>query len=93
MSDAGMETIRVAKKNGMWEKGIKIPEADNSLPGALLLAFESNPRARDQYFAMKVSGQRQFNLWINMAKRAETIQKRVDESLALLEQGKELGLK
>jgi uncharacterized protein YdeI (YjbR/CyaY-like superfamily) len=93
MQEAGMECIRVAKKNGMWDKGIKIPEVDDSLPGALLLAFQSNPNARDHYFAMKESGQRQYNLWINMAKRAETIQKRVDESIVLLEQRKELGLK
>ncbi len=93
MQEAGMEIIRVAKKNGMWDKGIKPPEVDDSLPGALLLAFQSNPRARDHYFSMKESCRRQYNIWINMAKRPETIRKRVDESLELLEQGKELGLR
>ncbi|MDX2431990.1 MAG: YdeI/OmpD-associated family protein [Bacteroides sp.] len=93
MQEAGMETIRVAKKNGMWDKGIKLSEVDDSLPGALLMAFQSNPKARDQYFAMKEKSRRQYNIWINMAKRAETIRKRVNESIALLEKGKELGLK
>ena len=93
MQEAGLEAIRVAKKNGMWDKGIKVPDVNDSLPGALLLAFQSNPKARDHYFTMKESCRKQYNIWINMAKRAETIRKRVDESLTLLEEGKELGLK
>ena len=93
MKEAGMKCIRVAKENGMWDRGVKIPEVDDSLPGALLHAFQSNHLARDHYFALKESSRRQFNIWINMAKRPETIHKRVDESLSLLEQGKELGLK
>ena len=93
MTEAGILTITVAKQNGMWDKGVKIPEVDDSLPGALLFAFQSNPAARDHYFGMRELAQKQFNIWINMAKRAETIQLRLDESLHLLEQGKELGLK
>ena len=42
---------------------------------------------------MPPGAQKQFNIWINMAKRAETVRKRVDESISLLEKGKELGLK
>lgn len=93
MKEAGMACVEVAKKNGMWDKGIRLPEVNDSLPGALLLAFQSNPGARDFYFSLKEKSQRPFNIWINMAKRAETIQKRVDEAIGLLEQGKELGLK
>lgn len=93
MQEAGMKCIRVAKQNGMWNRGVRVPETDDSLPGALLHAFQSNPKARDYYFQMKESSRRPFNIWINMAKRPGTIQKRVDESISLLEQGKELGLK
>lgn len=93
MQEAGMRCVRVAKKNGMWDKGVKIPEVDDTLPGALLHALQSNSKARDHYFGMKESCRRQYNIWINMAKRPDTIQKRVDESISLLEQGKELGLK
>ena len=93
MTPAGMRTIEVAKENGMWDKGVKPPEVDDSLPGALLHAFQSNQKARDQYFAMSRPRQRPFNIWINMAKRAETIQRRVEESVRLLENGEELGLK
>ncbi len=93
MMPPGMKTIEVARENGMWDKGIQIPEVDDSLPGALLSAFQEHPKARNHYFGMKLSCQKQYNIWINLAKRAETVRKRVDESILLLEKGQELGLK
>lgn len=93
MMPPGMKTIMVARENGMWDKGVKIPEVDDSLPGALLTAFQEHPLARDKYFGMAVRSQKQYNIWINMAKRAETVRKRIDESIGLLEKGEELGLK
>lgn len=93
MMPPGMKCIEVARNNGMWDKGVSPPEVDDTLPGALLSAFGKNSRARDHYFALPVRAQKQFNIWINMAKRAETIRKRIDESLRLLEKGEELGLK
>lgn len=93
MRPEGMKTIEVARENGMWDKGIEIPEVDESLPDALLSAFQDSPQARDHYFRMSDRAQKQFNIWINMAKRAETVRKRVDESILLLEKGQELGLK
>jgi uncharacterized protein YdeI (YjbR/CyaY-like superfamily) len=93
MMSPGTRTIQVARENGMWDKGIQPPEVDERLPGALLSAFQDNPRARDHYFSMTTSAQKQYNIWINMAKRAETVQKRVEEAIRLLENGEELGLK
>lgn len=93
MMPPGMRTIEVARENGMWDKEVKPPEIDDSLPAALLNAFQDHPLARDNYFTMPDRVQKQFNIWINMAKRAETVRKRLDESLRLLEKGEELGLK
>lgn len=93
MRDAGNKAIELGKANGMWDKEIKIPEVNEKLPGALLAVFQFNTQARDNYFKMPEAHQKQFNIWINMAKRAETIQKRVDESIRLLEGGEALGLK
>ena len=93
MRPPGMKTIEVARKNGMWDKGVTPPQVDDSLPEALFSAFQDHPLARDHYSAMPARAQRQFNIWINMAKRAETVQKRVDESIRLLDKGQELGLK
>lgn len=93
MRPEGMKTIEVARENGTWDKGIKLPDVDESLPDALLSAFQENSKARDHYFAMPSRAQKQFNIWINMAKRAETVSRRVSESILLLEEGQELGLK
>ena len=93
MTEAGLRTIEAGKKSGMWDKGVSPPEVDTSLPGALLQAFEQSPVARKNYFSMAESHRKQYNIWINMAKRAETIHKRVQESIRLLEKGEELGLK
>jgi uncharacterized protein YdeI (YjbR/CyaY-like superfamily) len=93
MKPAGMKAIEVARENGMWDKGIKLPEVDESLPGALLFAFQASQQARDHYFGMHERARKQFNIWINMAKRSETVRKRIDESIRLLEKGEELGLK
>jgi len=93
MKLAGMKTIEVARENGMWDKGVKIPEVNDTLPDALLSAFHSNPLARDHYFALPERSKKQYNIWINMAKRAETVRRRLDESINLLEKGEELGLK
>jgi uncharacterized protein YdeI (YjbR/CyaY-like superfamily) len=93
MKAPGMLSIEEGKANGMWDKGIKPPEVDESLPAALLSAFQAHPKARDNYFALAARAQKQYNIWINMAKRAETVRKRIDESIRLLEEGRELGLK
>ena len=93
MKPAGMEVVAAAKENGMWDKKVPIPEINDGIPGALLHAFGEHPEARDSYFKMNRSHQREFNIWINMAKRSETLQKRVEESIRLLEKGEKLGLK
>jgi len=93
MKAAGMKCIEVAKDNGMWDKGIKVPEVNDSLPGALLNAFQANLLARDNYFKLPSTDQKQFNIWINMAKRADTISRRVKEAILLMEKGEKLGLK
>jgi uncharacterized protein YdeI (YjbR/CyaY-like superfamily) len=93
MTEAGMKAIEAAKQNGMWEKGTEPPEVNDKLPGALLQAFQQHPLARDNYFSLSTRNQKQYNIWINMSKRAETILKRVNESISKLEKGEELGLK
>ena len=93
MMSAGMKTIEVARENGMWDKGVQPPEVDDSIPDALLSAFQDNLTARDHYFGMSTRAQKQFNIWLNMARRVETVRKRIDESIKLLSEGKKLGLR
>jgi uncharacterized protein YdeI (YjbR/CyaY-like superfamily) len=93
MKPSGMEKIEAARQNGMWEKKITPPEINDQIPGALLRAFVDHPQARDRYFGMTKVHQREFNIWINMAKRHETITRRVEETIRLLDKGEPLGLK
>ena len=93
MKPAGMKLVEAAKENGMWDKKVPIPAVNEEIPGALLQAFGKHPVARECYFKMNRSHRREFNIWINMAKRSETLQKRVEESIRLLEKGEKLGLK
>jgi len=93
MKPFGLEKVKAARENGMWEKKILPPEVNDQLPGALLRAFDGHPEARVRYFAMSRLHQREYNIWINMAKRPETIARRVEESIRLLETGEALGLK
>lgn len=93
MAEPGMEKIRAARKNGQWERGVQPPHVTEAMPGALLRAFDRSPLARKNYFKLNLTCQKQYNIWINMAKRPETIEKRISESIQLLEKGEKLGLK
>lgn len=93
MQPAGLKTIEVAKENGMWDKGVTRPVVNEDLPGALLAAFAERPGARDNYFKLKSGEQKNYNIWINMARRPGTVASRVDEALEKLERGEKLGLK
>lgn len=93
MKAPGMEKIEAAKANGMWEKKVVPPEIDDGLPGALLRAFDEHPVARKHYFGLSPSHQRQYNIWINQAKQADTVRRRVEEAIRNLERGEILGLK
>ncbi|MCK4991241.1 MAG: hypothetical protein KAS29_12170, partial [Bacteroidales bacterium] len=69
MAKPGMEKVRAAQKNGQWDKEAQRPEVNEETPGPLLHAFVSNPLARDNYFKLSFTCQKQYNIWINMAKR------------------------
>jgi uncharacterized protein YdeI (YjbR/CyaY-like superfamily) len=67
----------------------KIPE----LPIYIANAIKSNPKAWKFFRKLPASERRQFVVWIHIAKRPETRERRVRESLDLLAAGKRLGLK
>jgi uncharacterized protein YdeI (YjbR/CyaY-like superfamily) len=67
----------------------EIPE----LPGYLAKAFRTNPRAWKHFQALAPTYRRNFVVWIHTAKRPETRERRIRESVQLLSAGKKLGLK
>jgi len=66
-----------------------IPE----LPPYIRKALRTNPRAWTFFQALAPTQRRNFVVWIHTAKRPETREKRIRESIALLAAGKKLGLK
>jgi len=67
----------------------KIPE----LPDYIAKAMKANSKAWSFFKELPRREQRNFVVWIHMAKRPETRNKRIMESIALLSTGKKLGLK
>jgi uncharacterized protein YdeI (YjbR/CyaY-like superfamily) len=66
-----------------------IPE----LPGYIAKAFKSNPKAWTFFQTLPRRERRNFVVWIHIARRTETRERRIRESIALLAAGRKLGLK
>lgn len=63
------------------------------VPAYITKAIKSSAKTWRAFQALPKTRQRDFVIWISMAKRPETRAKRIAESLRLLTQGKPLGLK
>jgi len=63
------------------------------LPGYIAKAFQRNPRAWMFFQELAPTDRRQFVVWIHLAKRPETRDRRISESINLLAARKKLGLK
>ena len=64
-----------------------------ALPAYIAKAFKTNAGAWQHFQALAPTHRRNFVVWIHMAKRPETRERRIRESIALLAAGKKLGLK
>lgn len=67
----------------------KIPE----LPAYVAKAFKTNPKAWQTFQSLAPTYRRNFVVWIHIAKRPETRERRIREAMELLAAGKKLGLK
>jgi uncharacterized protein YdeI (YjbR/CyaY-like superfamily) len=63
------------------------------LPPYIRKALRTNPQAWTFFQELALTHRRNFVVWIHTAKRPETREKRIRESVALLAAGKKLGLK
>jgi uncharacterized protein YdeI (YjbR/CyaY-like superfamily) len=67
----------------------KIPK----LPAYIATAFKTNPTAWRSFQTLAPRERRNFVVWIHMAQRPETRERRIRESIELLVAGRKLGLK
>ena len=94
MTRKGLDLYQYAKKQGMLPDPDEKPDKSlPDIPSYFKEALEKNPDAKTGFDNLTISRKRYYLLWIIDAKKDETRQKRVDEAIALLKQGKELGMK
>ena len=94
--------VELKKAGRLAAPGLAAAPTDNSyapyppipdLPAYLAKALKANPKARRCFQELAPTYRRHFVAWIHTAKRPETREKRIRESIALLAAGKKLGLK
>jgi len=83
----GLEKIKEAKANGKWDEALI---CDDTLPELLSIALDANPKAKAFYHSLPMSAKKQYNWWIFDAKRDETKEKRVEQSIYKLSKSQRL---
>jgi len=81
--------LRAAPTDNTYAPRPTIPD----LPAYIAKALKANPKAWSSFEELAPTYRRHFVAWIHTAKRPETREKRIRESIALLTAGKKLGLK
>jgi uncharacterized protein YdeI (YjbR/CyaY-like superfamily) len=86
MTPAGMRAIDEAKRSGSWKTLDKV-DAVVMIP-ELKTALARNRKAREQFERIPLSQKKQFLWWITSAKREETKQTRIRNTVLLLAEKK-----
>ena len=92
MTKAGILKVKEAKDSGLWDKQDR-SQISLEVPMELKNALIKNSKAKRFFDQLAPSYQKQLIVWIAVAKRPETKERRLKESIALLEKGEELGMK
>jgi len=92
MVEPGLTRVTEAQESGAWGISDR-PVVPERVPDGLLAALAKNKKAKDFFDQLAPSYRKHFIGWIAAAKRQETKDRRIKEAVALLEQGKKLGLK
>lgn len=84
MTEAGIKSIETAKENGSWTI---LDEVENLIvPDDLKAALEEKPTAKEFYNSLSKSMRKAILLWITGAKRPETRQNRIAETVERTDQ-------
>jgi uncharacterized protein YdeI (YjbR/CyaY-like superfamily) len=90
MTDQGQAMIDLAKRTGTWEA---YPDAENLIvPVDLQQQLKENPEAQTNFESFAPSSKRIVLRWIASAKRAETRQRRIKQTVDLAEKNQIAGL-
>ena len=80
MTEAGLAAIQAAKSSGKWQAAYSSKEVPE-LPEELEQAFRDDPAARERFEGWPTGEKAHYLFWIAQAKRADTRQKRIAETL------------
>ena len=92
LAEPGLARVREAKESGLWEKAER-PRVTLEVPEELAQALAKSKKADAFFEELAPSDRKQFIGWVALAKRQDTKERRVAESITLLERGQRLGLK
>ena len=93
MTEPGLQKVEAAKRAGNWDDSAQKPKLTFEMPVDFAEALRKESRAEEEFSKLAPTYQKQYLGWIEVAKRAETREKRIKESIRLLAEGKKLGLK
>lgn len=77
MTQAGHESIEIARRNGSWTILDEVEEL--IIPPDLEKAFRKHKGSKEYFLSLSKSVRKMLLTWIVLAKRPETRQKRIDE--------------
>lgn len=93
MTKHGLQKIEAAKQSGQWATPDQRPELTFEMSAEFAEALKKNRQAQETFENLAPTYQKQYLGWIEVAKRPETKQKRIEEAIQLLLEGKKLGLR
>ena len=95
MAPAGIAAIQLAKQNGAWDTltASDRAAANKELPADLEKLFGKNKKAKETFLNFSESVRRQFLYWIDSAKRLETRETRIKQTVLMAGLNRKPGLK
>ena len=89
MKPAGLREVERAREDGRWDRAYE-PQSTAAVPEDLRQELDRNPRAREFFEGLTASQRYAFLYRIQDAKRPETRARRIEQYVALLNEGKTL---
>jgi uncharacterized protein YdeI (YjbR/CyaY-like superfamily) len=92
MTDAGLRSIELAKKNGKWDEVVSAKRQLEFDP-QIMEMLKASRKAFAAFQKLAPSHERNYRTWVMSAKRPETRLKRCREMIVMLEKNQKLGMK
>lgn len=91
MTEHGLEKVKIAKKNGMWNK-ISSGDIQYEMPELFLKELNKNKKAKKYFSNLAPSHKKNYIRWIASAKRDETKLNRIAKAITMLEENQKIGM-